>query len=72
MHTNDDDSSTLVAFPVPAWTLGGEGRGGEEGQVKARFPSERTAAETRKRKGRETRWPMRAYDASQIVLPPSV
>lgn len=67
MHTNDNDSSTLVASPVTAGPLG-------EGGGKSAFSIERTATETRKRKGHECETVAEPYarDASQIVLPPSV
>lgn len=77
MHTNDNDSSTLVTSPVTAWFLGGR----EGGRGKSAFSIERTAttvvaaaAETRERKGHECETVAESYarDASQIVLPPSV
>lgn len=53
MHTNDNDSSTLVASPVTAGPLG-------RGEVKARFPS--SEPQPRRGKGKGTnakRWPSR-------------
>ena len=68
MHTNDNDSSTLVTSPVTAWFLGGRG--------KSAFSIERTATTVvaAERKGHECETVAESYarDASQIVLPPSV
>lgn len=74
MHTNDNDSSTLVTSPVTAWFLGGRGKSAFSIERTATTVVAAAAAETRERKGHECETVAESYarDASQIVLPPSV